>query len=150
MESKIFSSSSSSCSLGCLSQSSASHLTFSASSSLASTNFKYVDAEKTKNKPQVEQRASLLTWHRTWWDGKIGEGPFSNMNSMFSFHWRLHAQPLDHGKAINAADHFVTMYKQRKRRGSMSNHAHSLIPSFVLGGCTRAEEWLLLGCSYKQ
>lgn len=71
------------------------------------------------------------------------------MNSMFSFHWRLNAQPVDHGKAINATDHFVTMYKQRKPGGSMSNHVHSLIPSFVLGGGTRAAEWVLLARSYE-
>lgn len=41
-------------------------------------------------------------------------------------------------KAINATDHFVTMHKQRKPGGSMSNHVHSLIPSFVLGGRTGA------------
>lgn len=31
----------------------------------------------------------------------------------------------------------------------MSNHVHSLIPSFVLGGPTRAAEWVLLARSYK-
>ena len=34
---------------------------------------------------------------------------------------------MDHGKAINAADDFVTMYKQRTQISSMSNHIHSLI-----------------------
>lgn len=51
--------------------------------------------------------------------------------------WRLRAQPVDHGKAINAADNFVTMYKQRTQISSMSNHIHSLIPCWALSGCTQ-------------
>lgn len=60
------------------------------------------------------------TLHLMRWE--IAEGLFSSLSIGVSFHWFLHAQPVDHGKAINAVDDFVTMYKQRTQIRSMSNH----------------------------
>lgn len=66
------------------------------------------------------------TLHLMRWRDSARPFFFSGLNSWVSFHWRLRSRPANHGKAINAADHFVTMYKQRKQISSMSNHIHSL------------------------
>ena len=78
---------------------------------------------------------SLLTRHCIWWDGEIAALFFPAwIPGSLSTGDSLHAQLLDHGKAINAADHFVAMYKQRTQISSMSNHIHSLIPRWLFGG----------------
>lgn len=55
----------------------------------------------------------------------------------------LETQAVDHGKAINAEDHFVSMYKQREQISSMSNHIHTLIPCWLLSERIQTIDWIL-------